>query len=146
MTPRLAIQGFEFFSHPTRTRFPFRYGIASVCFGKFCCSPVPHCDSLCQVQSTVNLRIMTEVIIKLPDALAGVFGATDEARSRRLAEAAAIEEYRTGRLSQRQVGEMLGLDYWQTERFLSGRGVAINYSLGDLQADRATLDEVLPHP
>jgi predicted HTH domain antitoxin len=87
---------------------------------------------------------MAEVIIKLPDALAGIFGGTPEARSQRLAEDAAIEEYRTGRLSQRQVGEMLNLDYWQTERLLAERGVSLNYGVGDLQADRATLDEVLP--
>lgn len=88
---------------------------------------------------------MAEVIIKLPDTLAGIFGATAEARSRRLTEDAAIEEYREGRLSQRQVGEMLGLDYWQTEHFLAGRGVVLNYSLDDLLSDRATLDELLPH-
>lgn len=35
MTPRIAIGGFEFFSHPTSTRFPFRYGIASM-------TKVPH--------------------------------------------------------------------------------------------------------
>ncbi|MSU59726.1 MAG: hypothetical protein EXS35_16425 [Pedosphaera sp.] len=35
MTPRFTVQGFEFFSHPTRTRFPFRYGIASM-------TEVPH--------------------------------------------------------------------------------------------------------
>ena len=87
---------------------------------------------------------MVEVTIKLPDALARAFGATPEARTQRLTEDVAIEEYRAGRLSQRQVGEMLGLDYWQTERFLSEHNVALNYSLGDLQADRATLDEVLP--
>lgn len=28
--PKLSIAGFEFFSHPTRLRFPFRYGIASM--------------------------------------------------------------------------------------------------------------------
>jgi predicted HTH domain antitoxin len=86
---------------------------------------------------------MAEIIITLPDTLAGVFGETPEARSRRLAEDAAIEEYRTGRLSQRQVGEMLNLDYWQTERLLAERGVSLNCSVGDLQADRATLDEIL---
>ena len=43
----------------------------------------------------------------------------------------------------RQVGEMLGLDYWQTERLLTERHVPLNYSMADLQADRATLDEVL---
>lgn len=64
---------------------------------------------------------MVEITIKLPDMLAHTFGATPEARSQRLAEDAAIEEYRSGRLSHRQVGD----------------------SLSDLQADRVTLDEVL---
>ncbi len=35
MTPRFAIRGFDFFSRNTRTRFPFRYGIASM-------TEVPH--------------------------------------------------------------------------------------------------------
>ena len=87
---------------------------------------------------------MIEVIIKLPDTLARLFGDTPEARSQRLTEDAAIEEYRAGQLSQRQVGEMLGLDYWQTERLLTERRVSLNYSLGDLEADRETLDEILP--
>ena len=87
---------------------------------------------------------MAEVTIQLPDSLASIFGGTPEARSLRLAEAAAIEEYRAGRLSQRQVGEMLKLDYWQTERLLVKRGVCLNYDLEDLQADRATLNELLP--
>ena len=89
---------------------------------------------------------MIEVTIQLPDALARAFGATPEARARRLTEDAAIEGYRAGQLSQRQIGEMLGLDYWQTERFLADRKVTLNYSLGDLQADRAALDEILPRP
>jgi len=88
---------------------------------------------------------MVEITIKLPDMLARAFGATPEARSQRLKEDAAIEEYRAGRLSQRQVGEMLGLDYWQTEHFLAERKVALNYSLVDLQADQATLGIILPH-
>ena len=89
---------------------------------------------------------MVEITINLPDMLAHAFGAAPEARAQRLTEDAAIEEYRTGRLSQRQVGEMLGLDYWQTERFLTERKVPLNYSLGDLQADSATLNEVLGRP
>jgi predicted HTH domain antitoxin len=87
---------------------------------------------------------MIEVTIQVPDALAGVFGATPEARARRISEDAAIEEYRAGQLSQRQIGELLGLDYWQTERFLADRKVTLNYTLGDLQVDRATLAEILP--
>jgi hypothetical protein len=49
---------------------------------------------------------------------------------------AAIGEYRAGRLSQRQVGERLCLNYWQTERFLTKHKVSLNYFFGDLQADR----------
>ena len=89
---------------------------------------------------------MVEVIIKLPDTLANTFGATSEARAQRLSEDAAIEEYRAGRLSQRQVGEMLGLDYWKTERLLAERHVPLNYSIEDLQDDAAILDDVLGRP
>ena len=82
---------------------------------------------------------MVEVIIQLPDTLANTFGMTSDARAKRLTEDAAIEEYRAGLLSQRQVGEMLGLDHWQTEGLLTERHVPLNYSANDLQADQATL-------
>jgi predicted HTH domain antitoxin len=98
---------------------------------------------------TVDVRLlarisnMVEVTIKLPNSLAAIFGGTAGARSRRLTEDAAIEEYRAGRLSQRQVGEMLELDYWQTERFLAERKVPLTYSVADLEADRLTLEGIL---
>jgi predicted HTH domain antitoxin len=62
---------------------------------------------------------------------------------RQVREHAAIEGYRAGRLSHRQVGEMPGLDYWQTETFLKERGVPVNYAAADLDADNATLDKIL---
>jgi len=93
-----------------------------------------------------NRLTMVEITVKLPDMLARTLGPTAEARAQRLTEAVAIEEYRAGRLSQRQVAEVLGLDYWQTESFMAERNVALNYSLADLEADRATLDEVLGRP
>lgn len=58
-------------------------------------------------------------------------------------EDAAIEGYRAGRLSHRQVGEMLGLDYWQVETFFNERGVPVNSSAADLYSDNATLDKIL---
>lgn len=63
---------------------------------------------------------MVEITIQLPDKPAGTFGETPSVRSRRVLENTAIEEYRVGRISQREVGEMLGFDYWQTESFLAG--------------------------
>ena len=78
-----------------------------------------------------------------PDEVARQWGETPEAVGRHVLEDAAIEGYRAGRLSHRQVGEMLGLDYWQTEAFLKERGVPVNYSAADLEADNATLDKIL---
>ena len=85
-----------------------------------------------------------DVVVSMPDPIARQWGDTPQAIGRHVVEDAVIERYRAGRLSQRQVGEILGLDYWQTERFLTDRGVALNYSADDLEADQATLDQILP--
>ena len=61
---------------------------------------------------------MVEVTVKLPDKLALAFGGTPHVRERLGLEHIAIEEYLPGRLSQRQLGDLLGLDYWQTRGFL----------------------------
>jgi predicted HTH domain antitoxin len=87
--------------------------------------------------------MMAEVVIKLPESVAAVFGPTAAARAQRLTENAAVEEYRAGSLSHRQVGEMLNLDYWQTEQLLASRGVSLNYDIAELEADRATLQDML---
>ncbi len=63
---------------------------------------------------------------------------------RHVVEDAVIERYRAGRLSHRQVGEALGLNYWQAEAFLKERGVPLNYSVTDLEADAVTLEKILP--
>ena len=54
-----------------------------------------------------------QVTVELPDQVARLWGETLDAVGRHVLEDAAIEGYRAGRLSHRQVGEMLGLDYWQ---------------------------------
>jgi predicted HTH domain antitoxin len=84
-----------------------------------------------------------QVTVQLPDKLARQWGETPDAGGRHVMEDAAIESYRAGRLSHRQVGEMLRLDYWQAEIFLKDRGVPINYSASDLDDDVATLGKIL---
>ncbi len=84
-----------------------------------------------------------DVVVSMPDPVARQWGETPQAIARHVVEDAVIERYRTGRLSHRQVGEALGLDYWQTESFLSARGVPLNYSADDLEADEATLGKIL---
>lgn len=84
-----------------------------------------------------------QVIVEMPDQVARQWGETPDAVGRHVMEDAAIEGYRAGRLTQRQVGAMLGLDYWQTETFLNERAVSLNYSAADLAADNATLEKIL---
>jgi predicted HTH domain antitoxin len=86
-----------------------------------------------------------QVTVELPDQVARQWGENPDAVARHVMEDAAIEGYRAGRLSHRQVGEMLGLDYWQTETFLKDRGVPLNYSAADLKADTETLAKILAH-
>jgi hypothetical protein len=87
-----------------------------------------------------------QVTVEMPDQVARQWGETPAAVARHVMEDAAIEGYRAGRLTQRQVGAMLGLDYWQTETFLNGRAVKLNYSPADLDADTATLEKILARP
>jgi predicted HTH domain antitoxin len=87
-----------------------------------------------------------QVTVDMPDQVARQWGETPDAVGRHVMEDAAIEGYRAGRLTQRQAGAMLVLDYWQTETFLNERAVKLNYSLDDLAADNATLEKILPRP
>jgi predicted HTH domain antitoxin len=84
-----------------------------------------------------------QVTVELPDQVARQWGETPEAVGRHVMEDAAIEGYRAGRLSHRQAGAMLGLDYWQAETFLKNREVPVNYFPADLEADNATLAKIL---
>jgi predicted HTH domain antitoxin len=86
-----------------------------------------------------------QVTVEMSDQVARQWGETPAAVGRHVLEDAAIEGYRAGRLSHRLAGEMLGLDYWQTEAFLKEREVSLNYSAADLQADSATLAKILAH-
>ena len=87
-----------------------------------------------------------QVTVELPDQIARQWGETPDAVSRHVLEDAAVEGYRAGRLTQRQLGAMLGLDYWQTETFLNDRAVLLNYSAADLADDNATLEKILARP
>jgi len=59
-------------------------------------------------------------------------------------EAFIIENYRAGLLSIGDVAELLGFETrFEAEQWLGRRGVRMNYSVEDLEADRRTLDRVL---
>jgi hypothetical protein len=64
---------------------------------------------------------MAETIeISVPEDLVKAIGASRSDLPRRAFEAMVSEAYRVGQISHAQVGEMLGLDRWQTDAFLNG--------------------------
>ena len=83
-----------------------------------------------------------DVVVSMPDPLARQWGDDPQTIARGLKEEAVLERYRTGKLSHRQLGEALGLDYWQTEAFLTARGVPLNYLVADLEADAAGFETI----
>ena len=73
-----------------------------------------------------------QVTIELPDELV-----RDPATAgREVFEAALVQAYLDSRLTLRGLGERLGLDVWQAERFLERRHVPLNYTEAELERDR----------
>lgn len=60
-------------------------------------------------------------------------------------EALAIEGYRSARLTAGEVAQVVGLaTSLQAQEWLADRGIALNYSLDDLESDRAALARQFP--
>jgi predicted HTH domain antitoxin len=77
--------------------------------------------------------------LHIPDDAASVLAAQYPDLPRAALEALALEGYRSMRLSDGQVREMLGFSSrMQVHAFLKERGVHLNYSLADLEQDRET--------
>ena len=79
-----------------------------------------------------------QVTVQLPDDIAAQVGVSADL-PRQLLEAFAAEGYRTQKLSRHQVRELLGLDYWQTDEFLTRHQAKRPYTLADLEVDRRSL-------
>jgi hypothetical protein len=79
-----------------------------------------------------------EVIVELPDDIAKHLGEAGE-MPRQMLEAFSAEAYRAQRLSRHQLSQLLGLDYWQTEEFLTQHEARRPFTLADLQIDRKSL-------
>ena len=84
---------------------------------------------------------MAELVVTIPDRLAEEWGR--ETLPRTILEAVAIEGYRQARLTQGEVGALLGLNFAQTEAFLRERGVSLHYDLEDFEADRQANQKLL---
>lgn len=81
---------------------------------------------------------MVELTIELPEEIERELRAVWENLPRRALEALAVEGYRTGALTRRQVGQLLKLNFWETESLLKERAAMLQYTLADLEQDRLT--------
>jgi len=80
------------------------------------------------------------VTLEIPDDLAHRLGATGEDLSRRAREALVAEEYRQGNLARPDLRRLFGLETGdQIDGFLKRHNVWIEYTMEDLQRERAGL-------
>ena len=56
-------------------------------------------------------------------------------RDRSVMEGLVLGAYTQRVISRGRACELLGLNYWDGERFLSARGVSVNYDFGEFQHD-----------
>jgi predicted HTH domain antitoxin len=59
-------------------------------------------------------------------------------------EALAVDLYRKGNISLGLLAEMLGMGVLEADAWLADRGVPLNYSAQDFEADQKALAEVFP--
>lgn len=84
-----------------------------------------------------------QLSVHIPDDLAYRLGATDSDLSRRALEAFALEEYRSGHLTQAELRRLLGFPTRDLlDGFLKQHGIFLDYSLSDLEQERQTLDRL----
>ena len=95
------------------------------------------------MQTQLPEQGVISVTVKVPASVAAQFGPDSESIGRRLLEQAAAEGYRSNQLSRSQVGQMLGLDWAETEEFLANHHCDRHYGQEDLDQDRRNLDSIL---
>ena len=81
------------------------------------------------------------VSVEVPDPIAHSLRLDGPQPEHRALELFALEGYRAGELSRGQVGEMLGLSFYETEELLKRRNAFLQYTAEELDQDAATLRE-----
>lgn len=81
-----------------------------------------------------------DLVLRIPDEIVPRLNADRAGLERRALEALALEEYRSGRISDAQLSTMLGFSTVnETDGFLKEHGVPLDYTMDDLERDRETL-------
>lgn len=78
-----------------------------------------------------------EITLQIPEKL-GALLPKREVLSREFLEAYAADAYRNEKLTRHEVGQLLGLDRWQTEDFLARRQAVRPFGSEDMELERAS--------
>jgi predicted HTH domain antitoxin len=84
------------------------------------------------------MAVIIDIPKRIEDALRAEWGDLEQAAR----DALLIESYRSGKISIGFLAESLGIGVIEADRWLAERGVPLNYSAEDLEADRKTLGEL----
>jgi hypothetical protein len=79
-----------------------------------------------------------EVTVQIPDDIAARLAEAGDL-SRRALESFALEELKAGRITEPELGRMLGLARLQIDGFLKSHGVYDDYTMEDFEQERAAL-------
>ena len=82
------------------------------------------------------------VSVEIPDPLARQLHLDGPGCNRRALEIIALEGYRTLELSRRQVGELLGLSFYETEDFLKRNNATISLTMEEYERGASALSNV----
>ena len=88
--------------------------------GRFNSSSALHPEST-QNRMYAKIPCMAATVeISVPESLIKALGSRPEELPRQTFEALIVQAYRKGRITHAEVGELLGLDRWETDGFLKG--------------------------
>lgn len=82
------------------------------------------------------------ITLEIPDEIAGQLLAKGEDLSRRALEGLALEELRAGRITEVQLGNILGLGRLAREGFLKIHGIYEPYTLEDFEEECRALEDL----
>ena len=80
--------------------------------------------------------------ISVPDALIKALGAAPEELPHQTLEALIVQAYRKGQVTHAQVGELLDLDRWQTDRFLKNAQAFRDHESEEFSSDLERLRKI----
>ncbi len=83
------------------------------------------------------------LMAELPDAIAHCLRLDGPDARARARELLALQGYNSGELSRRQVGDLLGISFYDTEEFLKVNGAEIPVTVDQVYGDGRVLEDLI---